>query len=195
MTSIPIANSASPMPMIAGITSGRFTTRVTMSRTTPKTNAGTHRVSSAWRRRSSSVRRYGWMLAATPMPPFVSSHPVPARKPPTTGYGTNRTRLPSLNVPITRKVTPVRSVTTMVAATTVRKARLRLPNASRAVVVATTASTAAAASCTLPTTPREPARHARIASVSAAATRYRPMPLARKSREVAAEHQGGERDR
>jgi len=48
-----------------------------------------------------------------------------------------------------------------------------------AVAVATTPSTAAAASCTLPTTPREPALQARIASVSAPATRYRPMASAR----------------
>jgi hypothetical protein len=66
---------------------------------------------------------------------------------------------------------PVNSVMIMVAGTTVKKARLRLPKASRAVVVATTASTAAAASCTLPTTPRVPALQARIASVNAAATR------------------------
>src|SRR5262245_34492179 len=46
-------------------------------------------------------------------------------------------------------------------------------------VAATPASTAVAASCTLPTTPREPARHARKPSVSAAATRYRPMPSPR----------------
>ncbi len=55
------------------------------------------------------------------MPPFKSSHPVPARNPPTTGYGTNRTRLPSRTVPSARKTTPHRTVTTRVAAMTVRK--------------------------------------------------------------------------
>ena len=74
---------------------------------------------------------------------------------------------------------PVRIVTTMVAATTVTKARLELPNVCCAVVVATTASTATTAACTPPTTPREPDLHARIASVIAAATRNRPMPSGR----------------
>ena len=55
------------------------------------------------------------------MPPLKSNHPVPARNPPTTGYGTNRTRLPSRNVPSNAKTTPHRTVTTSVAATTVRK--------------------------------------------------------------------------
>ena len=55
------------------------------------------------------------------MPPLKSSHPVPARNPPTTGYGMNRTRLPSRKVPSTRKMTPHDNVTTSVAATTVRK--------------------------------------------------------------------------
>ncbi len=100
-------------------------------------------------------------------------------KPPTTGYGTNRIRLPRLNVPITRNAMPVRTVTTMVIATTVTNARLELPNVCSAVVVATTASTATTAPCTLPTTPRAPDLHARIASVIAAATRYRPMPSAK----------------
>ena len=74
---------------------------------------------------------------------------------------------------------PVRTVTTMVAATTVMNARLELPNVCAAVVAATTASTATTAPCRLPTTPRAPALHARIASVMAAATRNRPMPSAR----------------
>ena len=118
------------------------------------------------------------------MPPLNSSHPVPARKPPTTGYGTNRTRLPSRAVPSTKKTTPQRVVTTSVAPMTVRKtsgvlkscravawATLAISAALAAVVAATTASTAAAASCTLPTTPRLPALHARIASDNVAATR------------------------
>ena len=46
---------------------------------------------------------------------------MPARNPPTTGYGTNRTRLPSRNVPSAEKTTPHRIVTTSVAAITVRK--------------------------------------------------------------------------
>ncbi len=66
---------------------------------------------------------------------------------------------------------PQRTVTTRVAATTVRKARSTLPYALTAVVAATTASTAADAACMPPTTPRAPALQARIASVSAAAPR------------------------
>ena len=73
------------MPMTAGTTSGRFTTRVVTRRITPNTNAGTQSTSALWPRRSSIERQYTWMLAATPMPPLKSSHPVPARKPPTTG--------------------------------------------------------------------------------------------------------------
>ena len=55
------------------------------------------------------------------IPLLKSSHPVPARNPPTTGYGTKRISLPSRYLPITRKTTPHRSVTTIVAAMTVRK--------------------------------------------------------------------------
>ena len=91
----------------------------------------------------------------------------------------NRARLPRRNEPITRNVTPVSTETTTVAATTVRKARLRLPVASMAALVATTESTAAAASCTLPTTPRLPPRHARIASVIDAAASVSPIPCGR----------------
>ncbi len=116
---------------------------------------------------------------------------MPARNPPTTGYGTNRTRLPSLNFPSAKKTTPQRTVTTRVAAITVRKTSggskaspVVVSAASSAtlaaVVAATTPSTATAASCTLPTTPREPALQARIPSVRTAATRYRPMPSPRR---------------
>ena len=128
------------------------------------------------------------------MPPLKSSHPVPARNPPTTGYGMNRTRLPSRNVPSTRKMTPQSTVTTSVAATTVRKTSgtshsptdavwqsRTMFAALYAVLSARIESTAAAASCTLPTTPRMPALHARNPSVSAAATRYRPMPSPRRA--------------
>ena len=101
----------------------------------------------------------------------MSSHPVPARKPPITGYGMNRARLPSRNVPSTRKASAVDSVTIMVAATTVRNAWSTPPNVCSAALEATIASTGTAASWTLPTTPRVPARHARIARVRAAATR------------------------
>ena len=127
------------------------------------------------------------------MPPLNSSHPVPARNPPTTGYGTNRTRLPSRNLPSIAKTRPHRTVTTRVAAMTVRKMSggsyvptpvLRATSARfcafDAVDAATRASTATAASCTLPTTPREPARQARIPSVRTAATRYSPMPSPRR---------------
>ncbi len=127
VTSMPIANSASPAPMTTGITSGRFNTRVRTSRITPKTTAGTQWASTAAGRRSPTARRETCMSAATPMPPFRSSHPVPARNPPTTGYGTYRTRLPSRTVPSTKNVMPVRIVTTRVAAMTVRNARWGLP--------------------------------------------------------------------
>ncbi len=115
------------------------------------------------------------------MPLLRSSHPAPAMNPPMTGTGTNRSRLAERKVPSARNAAPDRTVTTRVAATTVRKARSMLPNAVTAVVAATIARTAAAAGCRLPTTPREPPRHARIASVSAAAPRYRLMPSAMKS--------------
>src|SRR5688572_27253086 len=36
---------------------------------------------------------------STPTAPFAISHPVPARNPPMTGYGTYRTRSPSRSVP------------------------------------------------------------------------------------------------
>jgi hypothetical protein len=88
---------------------------------------------------------------------------------------------------------PHDNVTTSVAATTVRKTSgtSHLPTdafwqsstsveALYAVLSARIESTAVAASCTLPTTPRTPARHARNPSVSAAATRYRPMASPRR---------------
>ena len=40
VTSMPITNSTSPIPRTAGITSGRFTSRVVMSRIEPKARAG-----------------------------------------------------------------------------------------------------------------------------------------------------------
>src|SRR4029453_5642770 len=143
------------------------------------------------------------------MPPLKSSHPVPARNPPTTGYGMNRTRLPSRKVPSTRKMTPHDNVTTSVAATTVRKTSgvshlptdavwqiLMMLMALVAVLSARIESTAVAASCTLPTTPRSPARHARNPSVSAAAPRHRRMPPPRRGGGGAGrDHEGSERDR
>ena len=122
MTSMPIANTTSPIPSTTGITSGFFTNRTATSKITPKANAGTQR--SAHRSASMSLNLRRWNSIApkaTKMPPLNSSHPVPARNPPTTGYGTNRTRLPSRNVPSARKTTPQSTVTTSVAATTVRK--------------------------------------------------------------------------
>ena len=65
VTSMPTTNSTSPMPRTAGITSGRRTTRVATSRTTPKTNAGPQRTSSCSRVRSPIVRRYGTMPEET----------------------------------------------------------------------------------------------------------------------------------
>ena len=128
---------------------------------------------------SLNVLRYIPEPPATFTPPRNSNHPVPARNPPTTGYGMNRARLPRRNEPITRNVTPVSTETTTVAATTVRNARLRLPVASRAARVATTPRTAAAASCTLPTTPRLPPRQARIAIVIDAPASVSPIPSGR----------------
>ena len=46
VTTSQIANPTSPRASIAGITSGRFTTRVAISRMAPKARAGTHRSSS-----------------------------------------------------------------------------------------------------------------------------------------------------
>ncbi len=50
----------------------------------------------------------------------MSSQPVPARKPATTGYGMNRTRLLSRRPPTSRKTAPVRMVASDIARTTVR---------------------------------------------------------------------------
>ena len=168
---MPITNSTTPIASTAGITSGRFTSRVATSRITPKAMAGTQSCNTEESIRSPIVLRDGGTSAATLMPPFRSSHPAPAMNPPTTGYGTKRIRLPRRSTPSTKKMPPLRTVTTRVAATTVRKARSGLPYALTAVVAATTPSTAAVAACMPPTTPRVPALQARIASVSAAAPR------------------------
>ena len=47
------------------------------------------------------------------MPPVKSNHPVAAKKPPSTGNGMNRTRLPNLKYPSSRKQTPVNAVEEM----------------------------------------------------------------------------------
>ena len=65
VTSIPTANTTSPIPSTAGITSGRLMTRTAMSISAPKTNAGPHRTSSCSRSRSSNVRRWGSTPEAT----------------------------------------------------------------------------------------------------------------------------------
>ena len=122
VTSIPIANRTIPMAIIAGITIGRRTTRVATNRSTPNASAGPQRMSSNGSTNSWIVPRSGNIPAETRRPPLISNHPVPARKPPTTGYGMNRARFPSRNVPSSRNVTPVRSVSTRVVATTVRNA-------------------------------------------------------------------------
>ena len=179
VTSMPIANSANPTASTIGMTSGFFTSRTARNMITPNARAGSQCVSVSRSVMDPNVPRCTSTPEATYRPPFRRSHPAPAMKPPTTGYGTNRIRLPSLSVPITTKTMPVSSVTTRVAATTVTNARLELPNVPRAVAVATTANTATTASCRLPTTPRVPALHAMIASVIAAATRNSPMPSAR----------------
>ena len=85
VTTTPTAKAARPTPITAGITSGRRTTRVITSSRMPNASAGSHRMSSSSRMRSSRERQNTWILAATPIPPLNSSHPVPARKPPTTG--------------------------------------------------------------------------------------------------------------
>ena len=53
------------------------------------------------------------------MAPCASSQPVPARKPPTTGYGRNRIRLPSLKTPNINMNAPVASVVRPMVANTV----------------------------------------------------------------------------
>ena len=169
------------MARTTGITRARFTSRIAISRTTPKAAAGSHRTRKNLSTNWPIVPSCGSVLAATAMPPFMRSHPVPAKKPPTTGYGMNRARLPSRNVPSTRNVNAVNSVTIMVAATTVRNAWSTPPNVCNAALEATIASTGTAASCTLPTTPRTPALQARIARVSEAATRKMPIPDGRAS--------------
>ena len=122
MTSTPIAKPTIPRARTAGITRARLTTLVATSKTTPNARAGIQRTSSNGSTNWPIVPSCGSVLAATARPPFMSSHPVPAKKPPTTGYGMNRARLPSRNVPSSRNVNAVKSVTIMVAATTVRKA-------------------------------------------------------------------------
>jgi hypothetical protein len=171
VTGIAIANNTSPIPIIAGITSGRFTSLVTTSRMTPKTRAGIQR---GQRVGTEQVvdRAHVRLDARGDADAALREEPSRARE----EAAHHRVRHEPNQVaepehPSNENVMPVNNVMIMVAATTVKNARLRLPTASRAVVVATTASTAAAASCTLTTTPRVPALQARIASVNAAATR------------------------
>ena len=59
MTTIPIANSTSPIASTAGITSGDFTSRVATSRITPNANAGSQSFSSSPWNRSPIGVRYG----------------------------------------------------------------------------------------------------------------------------------------
>ncbi len=92
VTSIPTANPTSPIPSTMGMTSGFFTSRTATYRITPKASAGTQRLSvtgltrrSTALTRRSTVRKCRSTPPATKMPPLKSSHPVPARNPPTTG--------------------------------------------------------------------------------------------------------------
>ena len=62
----------------------------------------------------------------TRMAPVTSSHPEPARTPPMTGIGTNRTRFPARSRPSAPSNTPVPSVATRIAVTRVRKTRSEL---------------------------------------------------------------------
>ena len=120
VTTIPITNTTSPIPITAGITRGRLITRTAISRITPNASAGSRWLSwnsNNWPR----LRSFTCIPAAALTPPLNSSHPVPARNPPTTGYGTNRISPPSRNLPITAKTIPQRTVTRMPAVTTVRK--------------------------------------------------------------------------
>jgi hypothetical protein len=121
VTTAPRTNTISPSAITEGITSGRFTTRTAISRIAPNANAGSQWTSWNPRIRTGTVRRWIDTCDETYIPPLKSSQPVPARKPPTTGYGTNRTRLPSRYRPRTQNTTPHRTVTISVAAITVRK--------------------------------------------------------------------------
>ena len=59
VTTMPIANSTTPIARTTGITSGDFTSRVATSRITPNTNAGSHSFSSSPWNRSPIGVRYG----------------------------------------------------------------------------------------------------------------------------------------
>ena len=184
VTTRPIANATKPMPSAAGISSGHRVTRTPIVNATAKTSAGSHRAREPHARSSRRVPTVGPIPLATPIPPLTSNQPVPARNPPITGYGTNRTMLPSRNAPSSRHTTPVRTLATTTAATTVRKTRWGSPLTRVAREAATTARMTAGPSCTLPTTPRRPAVHARMPRISAAPTRYNPTPSARWTERV-----------
>ena len=179
VTTSPIANTTKPMPSAAGINSGHRVTRTPIVNATAKTSAGSHRAREPHARSSRRVPTVGPMPLATPIPPLTSSQPVPARNPPITGYGTNRTMLPSRNAPSSRHTTPVRTLATTTAATTVRKTRSGIPAHAGGEGGGHHRQDDRGPVLHAPTTPRLPAVHARMPRISAAPTRYNPTPSAR----------------
>ena len=65
MTTIPITKTTSPIPITAGITSGRFTIRTAISRITPNASAGSQRCSAEVSDRSLRGVKYGDTSEAT----------------------------------------------------------------------------------------------------------------------------------
>ena len=97
-----------------------------------KANPGTHLTIAFRWARSVRLPSVTDEPVRTPAPPFTNSQPVPARNPPTTGYGTKRTRLPRRRVLRRRKKAPVANDVIPIATTTVRN--LRSPGGTRAAI-------------------------------------------------------------
>src|SRR5262245_54773403 len=171
LISRPSPKIANPAAIAIGITSGCLMIRVATNTSSPKPIAGSHCCSVDHSVSEPNSCHRGSTPDATYTPPLISSQPTPATNPPTTGYGMNRIRFPRRYAPMASSAPPVSSVTTRVAATTLRKPRSGPPYAVTAVLNPTIAITAAVVSRRPPTTPRDPARHAKTARVTAAAPR------------------------